>query len=352
MTTEIVLDAPRTIRLNRDVGGYRTYTMEHIVQGFDYGGGIYPGPVEVLFTPGLPVPGNFYIMDNDADLWAWVRLNVDVDPFEHKSGPIKLWKVTNYISNMPPERWDPSGQEQRNAELMCANGQIEDPLLQPMKVSGSYVKDKKEATHDRFRKQLKSSSHEQLRGPQVEFEQPFPKIRIEQNVALLNLELCNRFFSMSMVNSQPMWGLPARAVRCATFDWEKLHYGLCYYYYKRVFEFECKVQRDLDNPTQFIGGWDRYDADEGTKCIKGKWIKDPAHIFYKHYVADSGVDATNPGDFIRFLDFNGNAARTLLTGDGYPVGWEGEPPFQAPAKIKIEKYEQDDLFQLGLPIGF
>jgi hypothetical protein len=34
------------------------------------------------------------------------------------------------------------------------------------------------------------------------------------------------------------WGMPARTIKCKTFNWERVLYGTCYYYFKVVTSFQ------------------------------------------------------------------------------------------------------------------
>lgn len=293
MTTAII-PGQRTYSLARDEEGHRDYTIVHLVQGE-----IGDGPYQVLNTPGLPVPGNYWIVDSDIDLWAWCRADARVSIHEEKEGdPVTIWRVEQRFSTKPPSR-----DKQR-----CQDQQIENPLLEPAKISGSGVKYSEEATHDRFNKPIASSSHEQLRGQQVEFDKNRPSVRIEMNVPLLNLALLASL--VDCVNSSTMWGLPRRCIKLSNYTWERKFHGLCSVYYTWVLDF------DINYST-----FDRDLLDEGTKVLNGHWDEDTGAWVLDAIDTDgTQPDAANPQHFIRFKDRNDENARVVLNGAGLPAG--------------------------------
>jgi len=105
---------------------------------------------------------------------------------------------------------------------------------------------------------IKSSSHEQIRGRQVEFDNNKPSVTIRQNVAALGLSTFSQM--VDTVNSVPMWGLGTRRIKLSNAPWERKYYGRCHVYYTRTFEF------DIDYKT-----FDRDAVDEGTKVLHGHW---------------------------------------------------------------------------------
>lgn len=318
----------------RDREGYRTYKITHYVTsttGLD-------GPANVMQCPGLPTPGNFWFFHADIDIWAWHTGEQDVKP-RVDGERNKEWVVTSTFTNKPP------GDRRRSR---CQDQRIEDPLLEPMKISGTFSLDKLEASYDRFGRRILSSSHEALRGPQVEFDEAGASVSIEQNVADLQLPLLARM--NNCVNDVPMWGLPARSVRLKVKDWRQVFYGLCNKYYTRSFELEAKVRVDPETGL-VVSGWDRDLLDEGTKALNGEWDKVTGAWVLKD-VGGSPPDPDNPAHFCIFTDRKGNPCRVILDGNGLPsevtIGTGTEAPHTT-GKIHVEKYNQANLFLLGLP---
>lgn len=183
--------------------------------------------------------------------------------------------------------------------------------MEPMKVSGGVERSREEAYQDRFGRPLLNSAWEPLRGPQVEFEYATPTVRIEQNVPLLQLPLCNSM--VNTVNSVPMWGMPRRTIRLADFSWERRFYGPGLIYYTRVFDFAADWRT-----------FDRVIQDEGTRVLSGRWHPTTGE-WEDENIAGSPPDPKNPAHFIQAKDRENNPMRVVLDGKGRP--WN--PPSSA-----------------------
>ncbi len=66
-------------------------------------------------------------------------------------------------------------------------------------------------------------------------------------------------------------------------------------------------------------GWDRTLVDEGTKVLRGSWrntgsAASPVWV----WTLEGSPSRTNPADFVRYTDPNGNLARVILDGRGLP----------------------------------
>ena len=272
----------------RDAEGHREYTIKYLVKA-----DLDDGPANVLQTPGLAVPGAFWIIDADVDLWAWCRPDAQVQQYNIKEGdPHRWWSVEQKFGTKPPDN-------QR-----CQDQQIENPLLEPQKVSGSFTKFSEEALFDRFGRRVLNSSFEQIRGAQAEFDSTRQQVRIEQNVALLQLDVVSAM--KDTVNAFPLWGLPRRIIKLTGFSWERKFYGQCFLYYTRIFEFEIRYE-----------GWDRDILDEGSKVLRGKWNLTTG-LWQLDQIAGAAPNPLNPSHFDRFQDRKGDYARTILDGAGQP----------------------------------
>jgi hypothetical protein len=261
---------------------------------------------------------------NDLDAWATCKLDAEIKQFGGK--PSTWFEVTQIFSTKPDTK-------------RCKDQQIEDPLMQPPKVSGGTAKFSEEATHDRYGNPIFNSAFEQIRGPQVEFDKNKHTVNIEMNVPSLLLDYVSSF--VDGVNDTTLWGNAARTVKLSDFQWEKKYYGTCYVYYTWKFTFEIDYR-----------GWDRTLLDEGTKVIRGDWDRDPNSDRYTDWVMATGADTSNPSDFIRFKDWNGENCRVILNGDGFPIdtgiGTGTLLPTEA-GTISVEKYEDKNFLLLGIP---
>lgn len=282
-----LVPGPRTWRMSRDSEGHREYKVRYRVRGAKT-----DGPANALRTPGLPTPGSYWIIDADVDLWAWCRWNAEVTPVV-EDGPNTHWEIEFTFGTKPPDT------------KACKDNQVEDPLLEPQRISGSFIKYTEEATHDRFGQPITNSAWEQMRGPQVEFDANRPQIRIEQNVAVLGLSL---FAPMiDCLNDRTLWGLPPRTIKLSNVSWERKFYGSCSVYYTRSLEFDIRYE-----------GFDRDLLDEGTKVLHGRW-DDVTGNWALINIGGVPPNRFDPRHFVRFKDRKGENCRVILNGEGSPA---------------------------------
>lgn len=281
-----VVRGPIYLPGGRDKEGFRTWTLKHIVISDSL-----IGPAQILLAPGLPQPGQMYQTFDDIDPWAFCTLEARVTPLG-KNGRSVEYEVEQPFSSNPNVRW-------------CRDQQIDDPLLQPPKISGNFVRYNEEATFDRFGNFLQNSAHEQIRGPQVEFDADRIQIEIEQNV--INLDLPLLTILSNTVNAYPLWGVAPRVIKFTPGQWSMNFYGLCYKYFTRKLIFEAKKD-----------GWDRTILDEGTKVLAGDWNVTGPRQWNLRLINGEKPDHKNPAHFIRYKDPDGNQTRVILDGAGKP----------------------------------
>lgn len=300
----------------RDEEGNRIYNLIHEVVTDD----VNDGPLTVMLAPGLPFPGSFWLFGNEADGWAFCTPAMKIEGHSIKGGEANIhWLVTQQFSTKSGAR--------------CQDTPIEDPLQEPQKVSGSFVKYTKEVTKNKDGDLLKTSSHELLRGPQMEFDHNRPTVHIEQNV--LSLGLSTFAGLIDHVNDSNMWGLEPRHVKLSNASWERKVLGSCGFYYTRIFDF------DID---QSELGFDRKVDDRGQMVLRGQWVKNPG--VPPDWVPDPDADPANIKHFIRYHDANGNPAIAHLDGSG------GLRESGDPVEIDVEYYQESNLFALGVPTSF
>ena len=276
--------------------GHRTYTTDvHIITDSPL-----DGPQVAANAVGLPVIGSIWNVDNDYDAWAWCRPRYEISPLNSDSEPDVHWVMTNYWSSDPIDR--------------CNDNDVENPLAEPPEISGSFIKYKEEAVKDKDGELLLMSSRERMKGPVVEMERGRPVVNISMNIADLSLSSISSL--RGKVNSDTMWGLPARCVLLADITWTRNIYGSCGFYYTVNYTFEVKYET-----------YDRYIVDEGTQVL---WHSeaDP-NILANYRPYRDGFD--QPGSCL--LDGVGSAAETQE--DVYV--WRKE----------IE--EETNFFSLGIP---
>lgn len=344
-----IVAGPRTWSLDVDERGHREYKVVHLVRMSS----TRDGPRLAMLTPGLPTVGSIWHFGNDIDSWAWCTRKGTVSIHDEKEGdPATYYRVEQFFTTRP--------------DRFCQDDDIDDPLLMPIKKSGSFISKPKEATHDREGNPLLYSSHEQITGPLVEFDQSRATVDLEMNVA--HLGLATLATAMNCVNSAPLWGMPRRTVRLSSIGWEEKYYGQCYVYYTWRLGFEIDPE-----------GFDRDIVDQGTKVLNGQWCRDPNEVdldpssptfmqsmwgkWIERKIAGEYPDPENPTHFIRYKDWNGENTRVLLDGNGKPAvsirhvgtssgsstsSWDIGEPGQG-AYRHVEKYAEYDFYLLGIP---
>ena len=266
---------PTKWSLKRDRNGTKSYVLKHRVQV-----GVRDGPAIALETPGLPIPGSAWNVDNDFDQWAYCTREASVEPVADEGDPNEYFDIEQVFSTEPM--------------VLCADdsGGFEDPLLRADIITGNFVRYNEEAIADRNNHPIITSSFEQFRGPQVEFDANRSQVKITQNVADLELELLCAL--IDGVNLYTMWGFAPRCVKFSACQWEKHYYTDCSVYYTRTLEFDINAK-----------GFDRVLLDEGTKVLSGEW--DQATGLWR-LVNVGKVTA-------QMVRVNGNGVISLFTGD-------------------------------------
>lgn len=312
-------------KLTVDDEGYRTYDLQLLIMGANP----LDGPATIYSAGILPSVGSStWDIDNDADPWCfrtpYLRLTPAVDKEKNS-----IWLADLKYTNKPNKR--------------CQTAQIDNPLLEPQKKSGSFVKFTKEVNRDRYGTLIKSSSHEMLRGPQVEFDDHRMNVRIEQNVLNLDLGLVGSM--MNTVNGSTLWGLGPRKVKLGAVSFDEKWYGTCTAYWTRSFEF------DID-----YAGWDRYLLDEGTKALNGRWNEQGEYEVVN--INGAHPNRNNPKHFTRYKDRNGENTRVILNGAGMPASstiavgtaaGTGTYNSSEPGIIEVEYYGESNFLLLGIP---
>lgn len=318
-----ILDGAMTWSMERDSDGHRIYTVIHRVVGAKT-----DGPYNVLYTTGLPLVGAVWAFDDDFDRGATCKPNAKVIPEVSDGDANTNWRVEQTFDTKPTTKcyYQPG--------TGSGDDEVDNPLLEVMKVSGTFTKKRDEAHLDRFGEKILNSAHEQIRGPSVEFDSNYPTVRIEQNVSELEIFLLASL--IDTVNDAPMWGFAERCVKLSNVSWEKKYHRQCDPYFTRVLEFDINIDT-----------FDRNVTDEGTKVLRGHWDNERSSPTYGTYIPDPDAVRTNPKDFMRYVDQRGNPARVILNGSGVPFNDDVDD--DSVGIVHVEKYYSRNLFQLGLP---
>tara|TARA_R110002020_G_scaffold376130_3_gene587313 strand:+ start:32121 stop:33281 length:1161 start_codon:yes stop_codon:yes gene_type:complete len=301
------MSGARTWSSGRDEEGHRTYMISHLVEATSS----LDGPATVMQTAGLPTIGSTWNFDNDTDVWAFCTPFMKVKIHKEKQGD----KAYHYQVDQKFTTASAKFSSQR-----CQDTTIENPLLEPQKIAGSFLRYTEEATKDKDGDPITNSSHEMFRGPSVEFDEARPTVKIGQNV--LSLGLSTFADMINKVNSVAMWGLSARSVKLSSVSWTRNLYGACYFYYTRDFEF------DINYDT-----FDRDILDEGTKALNG-YISPRKGNWVLQDIDGNAPDPNNPRHFNRIKDVNGENVRMPLNGAGIPINPQTANPDNAAAVNK------------------
>jgi hypothetical protein len=286
------LKGPDNWSLDRDKDGFRTYKIRFKVRSDDK----EDGPTVVEGTVGLPA---------DGDTWDWFG---DVNPNAVCTAERRIFPrleeepyIHWHVECTYTERPLPNCQADRQQV-------IEDPILEPVKISVSSSNTRVEATHDRNNFPLLNSAFEQLRGPTVEFDEWTATVRISRNITYFDTALYAGL--LNCVNSEPLWGNAARRVRFTEVTAERKFKANCDVYWTVEERYEI-------NPRSH----DRDIPDFGTKALRGQWISDAQGV--RAYVVDTvnGIpaDPKNPWNFQQFKGPKGDNESTFLNGAGLPA---------------------------------
>src|SRR5690606_28364100 len=196
--------------------GQRNYTLKSLVVG-----DVTDGPLTIANCPGLPLIGDYWQYGSDIDVWAFRTPYCKITQVQENE-PNIFWQVEHKFSTAPRAR--------------CQDFPVENPLLAPDRVGGTFVKYTRQDPTDKNGKPILNSSKQLIRGPIVEFDKSNANVWIEQNVTDLQLPLVTQY--MDRVNSVPMWGLSPRMVKLSGFNWSRVLFGSCFYFFVRTFEFD------------------------------------------------------------------------------------------------------------------
>jgi hypothetical protein len=304
-------------RLTRDRIGHRNYNATFRVTTDSYS----DGPLTVFSAAGLPSIGTFWEQGDEFDSWAFCSPEATVRPMVDNEANNE-WEVDMLFTTLPIWR--------------CQDTTIQDPLSEPMKIGGSFVRYTWSPQKDRNGDPIIMSNLEPIIGALNEFDRNRPTVWIEFNVLDLGLE--NFAPMIDTVNDSELWGLPVRCVKLSNVTWTRLTYGVCTFYYKLRFEFDIRYQQTAIDDT-LVGGFDNIVIDQGKLVLPGIWSNASPPVWTPTGVADP-KKATS---YVAFKDFSGELRSTWLDGDGNPNQTEDQ------VENVIEYYPESNFLTLGIP---
>lgn len=287
--------------VERDQEGYRQYKIKWLVETDDK----WDGPQVVSNTPGLASIGSTWQYGNESDPWSFCWPNMTITPVVTKE-PNYWWHVDQIFTNKPLKR--------------CQSTTIENPLNEPPKISGSFVRYTRKTEVDGLGNMILSSSHEPI---PVDRDDSTHEISIEVNSLVLGLPVYTAL--LHCVNDRPLWGLLPRRVKFSNMSWQRQLYGTCTFFFTKKMDFEIK-----------FNGWDESEvADAGYKVFDA---------------SKTNGDRTNPTHYKLAVDDRGNSPpqRVLLDGNGERLTDATNPVFLSPILL----YPGANLLTLGIPSTF
>jgi hypothetical protein len=303
-----------TLDASLDTDGIQTrnYKIQYLVRGE-----VSDNPYTIVQSPGLPTP--FATLNIDPTCLcigiAAKRTHVENEPGEH-------WTVDCNYTNHPLKR--------------CSEANVENPLLQPADISGSFVSFTKGTSigykSDNTPYRITNSVGQIM--DDVERDYNRPQVVISKNVATLNLSTYLNL--IDRLNDSPIWGCPAGTVKFSNFTWKRNFYGTCGHYYTVTFTFDISFVSGYDPKGNPITGWIQARADHGDMYLPENKPQDVKYL----------VPAwTTPGGKIEevFLDGRGHKIPGSLNDGEYLDDknifyWYFQP------------YQYGNLQLLGLPV--
>lgn len=294
-----VQGGPRIWGLTRDEDGHRDAKVTLLVVTED----VLDSPLTVLTASGTPIIGSAFDWGNEVDPWLLCHPNADITQVFPANEPGNYYEITYTYSTRPIKR--------------CQDAEIEDPLLEPAKISFGFSTYRKRVDRDANGVALLNLQHEPIDG--IEKDDSWPTIVIEQNILLMDLPLLTQV--RDTLNSDPLWGFGARQIKLSACSGEEKYYGTCSKYWTRRLEF--KVKDTWDEEDIMNAGW---------KVIRGKWVKNGAIM---EWVPDNDADVDNPADFVRAKDFQDQPFPNRIPVDlgGRPILDPADIEFLAPIPI-------------------
>lgn len=218
-----------------DSQGYRTWDITWLIETTS----VDDGPAVVATCAGLPVVGSQWFMGNDIDGWAWCLPTMTIRQIPDSTPGLwtGLWTVKQQFSTQPTTR--------------NTSDRMEDPLLEPWKIRGSFNRSQKEAKEDRNGNLLLTSSMEFIRG--LMRDVGGATVTLSKNFA--SLPLASTTALRWHLNDGPMWGMARRCVKLAGFEFQQQKFGT-FTYWNCGYTFEVAFE-----------GFDERVVDQGTRVL-------------------------------------------------------------------------------------
>jgi hypothetical protein len=208
--------------------GDETYTLQWHVETTSP----TDGPDVAWTAPGLPYIGASLAVGGTVNPWAFFQGKGSAK-LKKVDANRKFWDLTTVFSTKPVKR--------------CSSSKVDDPLLEPHRVKGSFTQVMEEALADASGNPIQNTVKQRYTGSVVQTPKCRPIVELEMNVSWINLAFLADY--ADTVNSNIQWGQAVRTIKCTVGPWERVLYGSCFYYFVGRFTFELKTDKwDLHLP--------------------------------------------------------------------------------------------------------
>jgi hypothetical protein len=304
----------------RDERTHRDYSIKWLVESNDPWN---DGPQTVSLTAGLPAIGSYWHFGNENDPWAYCMPEWQMNPLHTSQGPVQVWSVEQTFST--------------RFMMRCATVPVENPLLEPVRVSGSFRQQKREKQLDRHGNVKRTSANELVSGSLIEADESHPTVTIE--ITTLSNQLAIFTPYMDTLNDRDLWGLAKRQIKLSGGNWSRKYWGVCTPYYVTTLEFHGHPRT-----------WDKRRNDYGSICLN-RTFWDPTADGYTgpHTDAEKDEAVKDHRNLTWYTDRNDEKAKCFLDGHGAPLPIYDIALGKKPLEFLDEDYDESNFLLLGVP---
>lgn len=314
--------------------GHRTFTAKYKVAH-----DIDEGPLAIESADGLPAIG---------DHWEPEELN-EIDEFARRTPYAKVTYMVEgekttyslvevHFTTKPIKR--------------CQDTQIENPLLEPPKISGTFTEQTQKALFDKYWSQIRNSAGE----PYTDIEREFSYLTVDISVNVDESPVSLIARKLHNLNDAELWGLPAKCIKLSAASWETLYWGVCTKYYKLSMGF--KIRPPYTIPATSTVRRKKKPGDPSS--TEFEWIVVPGNATFGGWVFATpdmsssrirapGSNGSSQVSTILQRDQMGDTmAGILLDGHGNPATRDGDGNMNFAVGV-FELYDESNLLELPIP---
>jgi len=237
-----------------DAEGTHTYTNVYIVLTDDKDDGADTARGAGAVALGLPDYNDSWAWGNDSNSNALAKTrSADIASLDETSPYYRKWKVTIGYTTAGQSR-DPAG---GGGSGSGSEEGIQDPLLEPWKLSGSYIQTTRRTSVDKNGANVTNSADEPIL-----FDVPSGYDSLIMNGNTATISLTTRAANVTKSNSTAMWGLAVRQVYLNQWSWDIAYRGTTPYFVNRL---EWWIARPISGTPTNDGLWNEWVVDWGTQ---------------------------------------------------------------------------------------